>query len=236
MKRIFVSFVVCLLSGMPNAASAQECPTFPARGVEIIDGFLSQSRYLTLAQGNDDQRRELTKAIAEQMKYDLGNWSLKSADPGRPQSKDSLSLPVTGGPAFCNWDWQNGTTRLRSIDANTRGEFIADQHLLPTAAVNHLGSIVAPVDPPAVPGIDPALAAALVRLDVLTAHVVALNVELRQAQEAFAAQTQAFSAQSERLTTVEASISRIDAFLASRAVPTDCRASFLGIPVSCRLE
>lgn len=137
MKLILLSFVLFVGSVVPTFA---ECPGFPQRGVEIIEIFLVNHR--GLAQGDDDARRLLTKMIAEQMRFELGAWSTKSASSIRPPSKDSLARPINNGPTFCNWDWQHGTTRERSVMTGQAGEFIDDQHLLPTAAVNHLGNIV----------------------------------------------------------------------------------------------
>lgn len=154
MKR-HAQITVLLLSllALATGAFAQECPGFPQRGIEIIDALYANHK--GLAHGDDDARRMLTRMIAEQMRFELGSWSTKSAGSGRPQSKDSIALPVGTAGAFCNWDWQHGSTRVRTINAGTRGEFINDQQPLPTSAVNHLGGIVAPPEPPTAPPVPP---------------------------------------------------------------------------------
>lgn len=145
MKKITL-FTIFACSVFLNTASAQPCPGFPERGAKIIDTFYEQN--IMLAHGDDDQRRTLTRIIAEQMRFEFGAWSVKSAGPGRPQSKDSLALPQGDSGAFCNWDWQNGTTRKRAVEPGMVGDFIADQILLPTEAVNRLGNTPAPLPTP----------------------------------------------------------------------------------------
>lgn len=237
MKKTYAVMLAMLLSVfVSNASYAQTCLTFPLRGVQIIDQFLSDPTNLTLAKGTDDQRRLLTKQIAEQMRFELGNWSTKSADSGRPQSKDSLAFPM-GDDTFCNFDWQNGDTRLRSINANTRGTFIADQHLLPTAAVNHLGIVVGspgPVEPPVSSVSDDPAFVALNNAVIELQHVVAeLNDRL---SSQVANLQQADGVQNDRLSAAESAFARIDAFLATKPIPATCKASLFGIGVSCRLE
>lgn len=165
-------FTILACSLFLNTASAQTCPGFPERGAAIIDTFYTQN--IMLAHGDDDQRRTLTRIIAEQMQFEFGAWSVKSAGPGRPQSKDSLALPVGGDGAFCNWDWQNGATRKRAVKPGEPGDFITDQMLLPTDAVNRLGNAPAPVPTPTptpIPTPAPAptldLAPVLSRLDAI---------------------------------------------------------------------
>lgn len=121
-----------VLSAVP--AAAQTCPGFPARAVQVIDALYNP----TLANGPDDDRRKLTRTILEQLAFEMpgDGWTWKSADPGRPPSKDSLARLING--RLCNWDWQNGTTRQRGVQAGTLGEDITGQNPIPVAAMNHL--------------------------------------------------------------------------------------------------
>lgn len=223
------------------SASAQTCPTFPTRGEQIIDQLVA--KHPALAQGDDVQRRLLTRYIAEQMRYEFGNWSMKAADKTRPQSKDSLALPVNGGPAFCNWDWQNGTTRKRAIDRNTEGEYLDDQYLLPTTAVNHLGLIVTGPSVPTQPTLPPPTDAVIESLKV---QVEILRSELQQAQatvaeaaaglHALTAEVQAQRAALDSMNAVLIEQQGLVGALHARPVPTGCRVSLFGIRGNCEVE
>jgi hypothetical protein len=133
--------LVLLLVAAP--AAAQTCPPFPARGVQIIDALYNPA----LAMGTDDQRRQLTHTFLEQFVFEFPSegWTWKSADPGRPPSKDSISRLVAG--RLCNWDWQNGSTRQRSVQAGQIGEDITGQNPIPVGGVNHLIDVPSPQPP-----------------------------------------------------------------------------------------
>lgn len=120
-----------------------QCPAFPARGVQIIDALYDD----TLARGTDDQRRTLTKMFIEQLVFDfpLDGWVWKSADPGRPPSKDSLTRMVNG--RLCNWDWQNGSTRQRAVQAGQLGEDITGQTPIAVQGVNRMVTAPVPATP-----------------------------------------------------------------------------------------
>lgn len=152
MKRLL--FVFALLCH-PSLIWAQ-CPAFPARGVQIIDALYRPAQ----AQGTDDDRRALTRTFLEQLVYEAPaeGWTWKSADPGRPPSKDSLTRIVGG--RLCNWDWQNGGTRQRSVQAGQIGEDITGQNPIPVAAINHLGDTPPPLPIPGSPSL-PAPAASV---------------------------------------------------------------------------
>lgn len=134
MKKALLVLVLLLLP----APSWAQCPGFPSRGVQIIDAFLSDRDKQALAMGSDDQRRSLTKMIIEQLVFDFpqDSYSWKSADPGRPPSKDSIARTVGG--RLCNWDWQNGQTRQRAVQTGQIGEDITGQNPIYVAGVNHL--------------------------------------------------------------------------------------------------
>lgn len=137
--------IALLLVAAP--AAAQTCPPFPARGVQIIDALYNPP----LALGTDDQRRQLTHTFIEQFVFEFPSegWTWKSADPGRPPSKDSISRIFNG--RLCNWDWQNGSTRQRAVQAGQIGEDITGQNPIPVAGINHLMDTPPVVPPPSVP-------------------------------------------------------------------------------------
>src|SRR5690242_8250325 len=121
MKRILILITFWLGIAAPIYA---QCPGFPARGVQIIDALYNPA----LANGTDDQRRQLTRTFIEQLVYEspADGWTWKSADPGRPPSKDSISRLVSNH--LCNWDWQSGSTRLRSVQVGQVGDDITGQN------------------------------------------------------------------------------------------------------------
>jgi hypothetical protein len=117
---------------------------FPARGQQIVEAFYAL--HTDLAQGSDDDRRELTLMIAEQIRFELGAmWGTKSAGPGRPPSKDSIAF-LTGDDRMLGWDWQNGVTR----EPWPAGEMtdITGQMFIAVAPVDRLGGTMPPPDPP----------------------------------------------------------------------------------------
>jgi hypothetical protein len=132
MTRKFLFLLLITLSS--PAVYAQTCPGFPSRGVQVIDALYDR----TLATGSDDQRRELTRRIIEQLVFEMPNagWTWKSADPSRPPSKDSIARIVNG--RLCNYDWQSGASRERQVNAGTPGEDITGQNPIPVAGVNRL--------------------------------------------------------------------------------------------------
>lgn len=142
MKRYPILFL--LLFALAAPVSAQTCPPFPARGVQIIDALYNP----TLAMGTDDQRRSLTRTFIEQLVFESPSdgWVWKSADPGRPPSKDSIARMV--GARLCNWDWQNGESRRRSVQAGQIGDDITGQNPIPIPGVNHLTDTPVPVPTP----------------------------------------------------------------------------------------
>ena len=102
------------------------------------------NRHLALAHGDDDQRRQLARMIAEQARYELGpSWGHKRADPGRPPSKDAIAQQQPDGKLFA-WDLFNGATREPNADPESID--ITGQTFIVVPPVNHLG-LEAPVDP-----------------------------------------------------------------------------------------
>lgn len=185
MKIIISALLLVLLAVVPARA---QCPSFPLRGVQIIDALFNP----VLANGDDDQRRRLTRTILEQLVFEspADGWTWKSADANRPPSKDSLSRLVFGG-RLCNWDWQDGVTRRRHVNAGDLGDDITGQNPIPIAGVNHLTETPGPPTPPVTvptptpepspvppPSLD--LSGVYSRLETLAGQLQAHDVRLQQ--------------------------------------------------------
>lgn len=182
-------FVIsALLSLMVAPAHAQTCPPFPERGVQIIDALYNP----VLAQGTDDQRRELTRTFVEQLVFEKpgDGWTWKSADPGRPPSKDSISRIVNG--RLCNWDWQSGSTRQRSVQVGQIGDDITGQNPISVAGVNHLIDAPPVVAPPVV---TPPPMQTVVDLSAITAQNERIFANLTAQLQAVTEQNAALAAQ-----------------------------------------
>lgn len=177
MRKILL-FSILASSLFLNTASAQTCPGFPVRGVQIIDALYNPQ----LAFGDDDQRRSLTRTFIEQLVFEFPaeGWVWKSADPGRPPSKDSIAKLVAG--RLCNWDWQNGTSRTRSVQAGQPGDDITGQNPILVPGINHLSAVPQP-GPTPTPQPGPAPSA----VD-LTPVITRIETLYAQAERIFAAQ------------------------------------------------
>jgi hypothetical protein len=239
MRRTLLAFSALLMLAAP--AAGQTCPGFPERGVQIIDALYDAP----LAQGTDDDRRALTRKIVEQLVFEFPNdgWTWKSADPGRPPSKDSISREVNG--LLCNWDWQNGSTRKRSVNAGQPGDNITGQNPIRLPGVNHLtgpqpggggGGVPVPADQ---------VAALRAQVASLSADVATLREHLTTMANTGAAQLEAYQALAalvEGLQTDAAQIEGLGARLHQlelRPVPDGCDAAInIGarIGISCRLR
>lgn len=104
--------------------------------------------HVDLARGNDDQRRQLTRMIAEQICFEFGSdWGTKSSSPTNPQSKDSISFRLNS-QTFDNWDWQNGTTRKPQVHVGQSGTTLTGQHFIVVTPTNHLGTSNGGTEPP----------------------------------------------------------------------------------------
>lgn len=126
----YVPAIVSYESGFQVSA-----PLLPARVAEIAQALYEQNR--SLAQGTDDDRRVLTRKIAEQTRYELGSeWGTKASSRNNPQSKDAIAMQ-TGGRLYV-WDWQNGSTREPQIRAGQPGDDVTGQYFISVDPVNHL--------------------------------------------------------------------------------------------------
>lgn len=126
--------------------------TLTQRHVEII--WELYRRDLDLAKGNDDQRRQLTRKIAEQINFEFGpRWGTKSTTVNHPPSKDAIVYKNDNGTVDI-WDWQNGDSRQPQVHEGKAADYKnMDHFFLKVDAVNHLGSVV--VNPPVVPPTGP---------------------------------------------------------------------------------
>jgi hypothetical protein len=124
----------------------------------IVDALYHQ--FTSLAHGDDDQRRELTKKIVEQVTFQFPgqNYGWKSAHAhGLAPSKDSLAKRLVPFPAdtpapagaLISWDLFNGSTR--EPNRLPESSDIPGQYFLPLAGVNHLGTAPVPVPVPVPP-------------------------------------------------------------------------------------
>lgn len=141
---------------LPILAFAQDRPTLPARIDKIVHS-LYQTNTL-LANGTDDERRTLTRKINEQIacEFAADGYVWKSADPGRPPSKDSFARQFNG--RLYSWDWQDGTTRQPNTYPGKPADWdITGQNPIPVACINHLAKeIIVDTPPIIVPPLPPA--------------------------------------------------------------------------------
>ena len=110
----------------------------PARGVGIINELYAKNS--VLANGTEDQRRFLTRMVAEQMRHELGiNWGTKSTSSDAPQSKDGIAFKLSEG-VMDVWDSQDGTTRKPILRVNQPPDYpsLTGQHFIEVKPINHL--------------------------------------------------------------------------------------------------
>src|SRR5262245_16436058 len=99
---------------------------YPSRVQEIVNQLASKNP--ELVRGDDEARRQLTRLIAEQCRFELGpNWGTKRASATRPLSADVV---CTQDP-FIGWDTQ--------IAGGTIAQF--------PESIDLTGQVFVPVDP-----------------------------------------------------------------------------------------
>lgn len=118
----------------------------PDRVKQIVDQLYEKHKHLAHS-SNDEDRRKLTKMIAEQTRFELGaQWGWKSAHASlQSPSKDAIAYVETGGihgakQDMMIWDLFNGATREPHEDPHgekTSQYFIAEPMITPQ---NHLGA------------------------------------------------------------------------------------------------
>lgn len=127
---------------------------WPQRVQEIVNELAR--RNIDLVRGDDEARRALTRKIAEQCRFELGeNWGTKRADDGRPLSADVV---CTAFP-FVGWDTQIGGIDPVASDEEVLRRHIAQmpdsidlvgQRFVPVEPVNHL-AVAEPAPTPGEP-------------------------------------------------------------------------------------
>ncbi len=113
-------------------------PPLEPRAAAIIDAMYE--KFKNLAHGSDDQRRELTRKIIEQLVFEFPGrgYGWKSAGRGRPPSKDAIAVFVAGH--LYGWDWQNGGSRKRQVQAGSRSENLDGQVFIRVGGVKHIST------------------------------------------------------------------------------------------------
>lgn len=123
---------------------------FPQGATAIVN--LLYGEHVTLAEGTDDSRRQLTMLIAQTFAARFGpRWGVKATSKTAPQSKDSIAFDNMDG-TFDSWDWQNGTTKAPQVRDGQPPTFprIGNQFFINVMPHDWLAQ-VAPVAEPAAP-------------------------------------------------------------------------------------
>jgi len=126
-----------------SPAVAQE---FPSRAQDIVVTLYQQHK--DLAAGDDDQRRSLTKLMAEQIRFELGpEWGTKSAGTGPPAVEGFDRAADERAPVSA----ATGRTAASREPFGTIGcPEIPGQIFIPVDPVNHLTQAPPVVAPPPV--------------------------------------------------------------------------------------
>lgn len=168
---LYASFASFLMLFDASPAGAQ---TFPARGIDIYTQLIANN---PVNCASDDQRRTVAKKIAEQFRFEFGpTWGWKSADPGRPPSKDAVAQQ--DGAQLHGWEYQIGGSCAPYPSPVYHNLF--GQTFIPVEPVNHLGA-TGPVEPPETT--PPANGVVLARLDVISAQVALVEARVEAIYE-----------------------------------------------------
>jgi hypothetical protein len=144
----------------------------PARADEIVKILYDRNK--PLANGSEDDRRTLTRMMAEQICFELGPvWGTKSTSSAAPQSKDALAYRLSAS-AMDIFDWQNGSTRQPQTYPNMPPQYpnTTGQYFISVSPVDHLGGGTGPTPTP-----PPNTDALEKRVAALEAQVAALEAE-----------------------------------------------------------
>lgn len=211
MTRRLVGGALALLVSAPCAAQ-----TFPVRAQAIVDALYEREQALAHSP-NEDDRRALTRRMAEQVRHELGEtWGTKASSPMNPPSKDALAQKQPDGKLFA-WDWQNGATRLPQRPPLFYD--ITGQHFIAVNPVNHLAAVPRPVPTPEPSPPAPDLTVMLQQIRDLLGSVARQVEETRTSLE-------------QRTDRMQAGLE----VLASRPLGVPLRGSIFGVPVVLRPE
>jgi hypothetical protein len=115
------------------------------RHVEIVNALYMMN--LTLAKGDEGQRRQLTQKIDEQICFEFGHrWGMKARAGGdiNSASKDSIGYLEDDGTVSV-WDWQNGSSREPQIHTGDGPHYphlsTSEAKFVEVQPVNHLSSV-----------------------------------------------------------------------------------------------
>lgn len=115
------------------------------RQVSIVNQLYMMN--LTLARGDEGQRRQLTQKIDEQIRFEFGpRWGMKARAGGNisTASKDAIGYLEDDGTVSV-WDWQNGSSREPQVHAGEAPHYphlpLSEAAFIPVEAVNHLSSV-----------------------------------------------------------------------------------------------
>lgn len=112
------------------------------RHVDIVEALYGLN--IDLARGDDNQRRQLTQKIDEQIAFEFGpRWGMKARAGGNigNASKDSIAYLEADGTVSV-WDWQNGSTREPQVKVNDEPTYpnlpTSEAKFIAVEPVNHL--------------------------------------------------------------------------------------------------
>ena len=142
---------------------------------EIVNTFAAKYPEWSQHSSPDEDRRKLTKMIAEQCRYEFGSpWGTKRYG-GGPPSTDMIVFK--DGTIFWGWDWSIPS----GIAQYPEGEDLSldpQQKFIPVEPVNHLSSDPVPAPPPVEPPPTVDLKPVLDKLDAVMAKLNYLETYL----------------------------------------------------------
>lgn len=140
MKKLLL-LVSLLAYSVPSYAQALPGPA--CAELQAID-----AKFGGLNQGTDDARRQFALIVAEDFafKFPGEGWGSKSADPGRPQTKDVVARQR--GNTLEGWDLVDGGTKRVTCTSHVD---LTGQHFIPVTPRNHLEAETPPPPPPPAP-------------------------------------------------------------------------------------
>ncbi len=126
--------------------------SLPPRVLEIVRALYAA--YVTLANGSDDDRRALTRMIAEQVRFELGpGWGCKATTATSPQAQSRIAF--VGPEGLVAWRWQDNDGSVTGVPnsplPNPPMEALPLQHFIEVDPINHLAPAPGPAPAPGAP-------------------------------------------------------------------------------------
>jgi hypothetical protein len=130
--------------------------SLPPRALEIIRALYAT--FIDLANGSDDDRRVLTRTIAEQIRFELGpEWGCKASTPTNPQGQSQIAFNAPDG--LVGWRWQDNDGSVTGVPngplPNPPMQSFAGQHFIAVAPINHFAAGPGPAPEPGAPPAPP---------------------------------------------------------------------------------